>query len=47
MVKNLHVTLDDTDFEKVKEVKDDLGMTWEEFVLEATDRLAEEVKTEG
>lgn len=42
MVKRLNVALNDDDFQKVKSVKDDLDMTWEEFVLEATECLQDD-----
>lgn len=41
MVRTLNVTLDDSDFEQIKDVKEDLGLTWQEFVLQATDALQE------
>jgi hypothetical protein len=41
MVRTLNVTLDDSDFERIKAVKEDLGLTWQEFVLQATDALEE------
>lgn len=39
MVWTLNVTLDDDDFEQIKEVKEKLGLTWEEFALQATEAL--------
>lgn len=39
MVRTLNVTLDDADFEQIKSVKEELGLTWEEFALEATEAL--------
>jgi len=39
MVRTLNVTLDDSDFEHIKNVKEELGMTWQEFMLQATDAL--------
>ena len=36
-----NVTLDDSDFERIKAVKEDLGLTWQEFVFQATDALEE------
>lgn len=41
MVRTLNVTLDDADFEYVESVKDDLGLTWKEFLLEATEAIEE------
>lgn len=41
MVRTLNVTLDNTDFEQVENVKDELGLTWQEFVIEAANALAE------
>ena len=37
-----NVTLDDSDFEHIKAVKEDLELTWQEFVLQATDALEEQ-----
>ena len=34
MVKHLHVTLDDDDYERLREVKDKHGGTWEEWLLD-------------
>lgn len=39
MVRTLNVTLDDSDFEDIQDVKDNLGLTWQEFVIEAADAL--------
>jgi len=39
MVRTLNVTLDDSDFEQIKKVKEDSGLTWEEFVIQAADAL--------
>lgn len=39
MVRRLHITLGDDDFERVQAVKEELGVTWEEWALEATDAL--------
>ena len=33
MVKHLHVTLNDEDYERLKAAKDDHGGTWEEWLL--------------
>lgn len=41
MVRNLHATLDDDVYQEVKDVKDELGLTWEEFVVEAAECLQE------
>ena len=41
MVRNLNVALDDDDYERASAVKEDLGLTWEEFVVEATEALEE------
>lgn len=35
MVKRLNIPLDDSDFEKARAIKDDLNLTWEEFITEA------------
>ena len=34
MVKHLHVTLNDEDYERLKAAKDDHGGTWEEWLLD-------------
>jgi hypothetical protein len=34
MVKHLHVTLNDDDYERLKDAKDDHGGTWEEWLLD-------------
>lgn len=39
MVKRLNVALEDADFESIEQVKDELGYTWEQFVLEAAECL--------
>lgn len=41
MVSTINVTLDDRDAERIKEVKEELGLTWPEFLSEAADALAE------
>lgn len=41
MVKRLNVALEDADFESIEQVKDKLGYTWEEFVLQAAECLQE------
>lgn len=41
MVKQLHVALSDEDHAKAKRVKDDLRLTWEEFILRAAEELDE------
>ena len=42
MVRTLNVTLDDEDFQEAERVKDEIGLTWEGFVKEATRCLAED-----
>lgn len=42
MVKQLHVALSDEDHANAKEVKDELGLTWEEFILRAAEELQDE-----
>lgn len=37
MVKHLHITLDDTEHERINAVKNDAGMTWREFLVAASD----------
>ena len=39
MVRRIQVAFDDRDFEKISEIKNDLGLTWEEFILRAADEL--------
>ena len=41
MVKRLNVPLDDSDYETARQVKDDLDLTWEEFIIEAAECLGE------
>jgi methionine synthase I (cobalamin-dependent) len=42
MVRTLNVTLDDSDFERAKSVKEELNLTWPEYIREATEALAEQ-----
>lgn len=42
MVTHLNIALDDSDAEQVREVKEELGLTWAEFLVEAADALDEE-----
>lgn len=37
MVKHLHITVDDAEHERISELKDSAGLTWREFLLEASD----------
>lgn len=39
MVRTLNVTLDDDDFEQIKRVKENSGLTWGDFILQASDAL--------
>ena len=39
MVKTLNITLDDEKYERASAVKQDLGVTWAEFIALATDEL--------
>jgi hypothetical protein len=39
MVTNLNITLDDDVADDARDVKDELGLTWPEFIEEATDAL--------
>lgn len=32
-MKNIFITLDDTSFRKVRRRKNELGLTWEEFIM--------------
>jgi antitoxin component of RelBE/YafQ-DinJ toxin-antitoxin module len=41
MVTTLNITLDDEVAEHAREVKDELGLTWAEYVEEAAGALAE------
>lgn len=41
MVRTLNVTLDNREFEQMEKVKEELDLTWQEFVLQATEALAE------
>ena len=42
MVKNVNAALDDADYQRAKDVKDQLGLTWSKFIMEATRLLGEE-----
>jgi antitoxin component of RelBE/YafQ-DinJ toxin-antitoxin module len=42
MVRTLNVTLDDDDFQRAEQVKDEIGLTWEGFIKEATRPIAKE-----
>lgn len=37
--KTLNITLAESEYEDARAVKDELDLTWEEFVIEATDAL--------
>jgi len=39
MVKQVHVALSDEDHSKAKGIKDELGLTWEEFILRAAEEF--------
>lgn len=39
MVTRIQVALDDGEFERVRDVKDELGLTWEQFLIHAADEL--------
>ena len=41
MVRNVNVALDDSDYEEVNRVKEELDLTWEEFIIEAAECLDE------
>jgi hypothetical protein len=43
MSKQVTVTLDDEDFEYATEMKEFLGLTWEEFMIEAAECLDEQI----
>lgn len=45
MVKTINVTTDDDIYAEIKEVKDRLGLTWEEFFIEAGKCLSERAKS--
>ncbi|MXV60976.1 hypothetical protein GS429_02650 [Natronorubrum sp. JWXQ-INN-674] len=44
MSKRVTVTLDDEDFEYATEMKEFLGLTWEEFMIEAAECLDEQIE---
>jgi len=35
MVRNVNIALDDSDYDEINQVKEELGLTWEEFIVEA------------
>lgn len=41
MVSTINTTLDDDEADRIKDVKGELGLTWPEFLSEATDAIAE------
>lgn len=41
MVRNVNVALDDSDYDEINQVKEELGLTWEEFIIEAAACLEE------
>lgn len=43
MSKQVTVTLDDEDFEYATEMKEFLGLTWEEFMIEAAECFDEQI----
>jgi hypothetical protein len=43
MSKQVTVTLDDEDFEYATEMKEFLGLTWEELMIEAAECLNEQI----
>jgi hypothetical protein len=42
MVRHVHAVLNDDDFERVDETKDELDLAWDDFLIEATEMLREE-----
>jgi len=46
MVKRLNIPLDDSDYENAKRIKQELDLTWEQFIIEAADSLEEKVEEE-
>jgi len=42
VVKTLNISLNDEDYERVQSVKQNLGVTWAEFVTVAAEELDEE-----
>lgn len=42
MVKHLHVTLDEDEHDRITETKNQTGMTWREYILEATEMIEDE-----
>lgn len=47
MPRNVNVALDTSDFEYVERVKEDLDLTWEEFLTEAAECLEEREDESG
>lgn len=41
MVKNLNIALEEDDYQRLKSIKEEAGLTWEEFVTEAGECLRE------
>jgi len=41
MVRNVNVALDDNEYQEVKQIKEELNLTWEEFLIEAAICLEE------
>jgi len=41
MVRNVNIALDDRNYEEINRVKEELGLTWEEFIVQAADCLDE------
>jgi len=41
MFRNTNVALDDEDYQEVSQIKEELGLTWEGFIIEATECLEE------
>ena len=39
MVRSINVTMDDEDYQDAKSVKDQLGLTWEEYINRAREEL--------
>jgi len=41
VVKRLHLIFEDQEYQRLREIKDRLGLTWEKFLLEAARCLEE------
>lgn len=44
-VRRIQATVTAEDFERIKSIKDELGMTWDEFVVKGAECLARHTDT--